>query len=123
MHLSEERDERGNYVRRVGSTAEHRTVGGRSWCFDCGEWCYPSLACGEPKCCTDVELGPVPTTMKDIAALDDAGRAAHSPVLVPRLLAALEVALVDTAAADCDRDGDVSFYDLALDVLAGTAGG
>lgn len=25
---------------------EHRTVGShRAWCFDCGEWCYPSSPC------------------------------------------------------------------------------
>src|SRR5918997_82846 len=25
---------------------DHRTVGPhRAWCFDCGEWCYPSQPC------------------------------------------------------------------------------
>jgi hypothetical protein len=24
---------------------EHRTVGGRAWCFDCSEWCYPIDPC------------------------------------------------------------------------------
>jgi hypothetical protein len=24
---------------------EHRTVGGRAWCHDCGEWCYPDAPC------------------------------------------------------------------------------
>ena len=24
------------------SCGEHRTVGGRAWCFDDTEWCYPS---------------------------------------------------------------------------------
>lgn len=32
----------------IGSMAEHRTVGYRAWCFDCGEWCYPSIHC---PCC------------------------------------------------------------------------
>jgi hypothetical protein len=24
---------------------EHRTTGGRAWCFDCSEWCYPRAGC------------------------------------------------------------------------------
>ena len=28
--------------RRCG---EHRTVGGRAWCYDCSEWCYPDAPC------------------------------------------------------------------------------
>lgn len=24
---------------------EHRTTGGRAWCFDCTEWCYESSPC------------------------------------------------------------------------------
>lgn len=24
---------------------EHRTTGGRAWCFDCSEWCYPTIPC------------------------------------------------------------------------------
>lgn len=24
---------------------EHRTTGGRAWCFQDGEWCYPSQLC------------------------------------------------------------------------------
>ena len=28
----------GHANRRCG---EHRTAGGRAWCFDCTEWCYP----------------------------------------------------------------------------------
>lgn len=24
---------------------EHRTTGGRAWCFDCSQWCYPSQLC------------------------------------------------------------------------------
>lgn len=24
---------------------EHRTTGGRAWCFDCSEWCYPRAPC------------------------------------------------------------------------------
>lgn len=31
------------YDRRA--CGEHRTAGGRAWCFECGEWCYPSTPC------------------------------------------------------------------------------
>lgn len=24
---------------------EHRTTGGRAWCFSCSEWCYLTLPC------------------------------------------------------------------------------
>jgi hypothetical protein len=24
---------------------EHRTLGGRAWCYDCSEYCYPSQPC------------------------------------------------------------------------------
>jgi len=24
---------------------DHRTTGGRAWCFDCSEWCYPTMPC------------------------------------------------------------------------------
>lgn len=43
-------DERGNYEGRVAGT-EHRTAGGRAWCFQCAEWCSESYACPccEPK--------------------------------------------------------------------------
>ncbi len=45
--MIEVRDNRGNFEgfepRECG---EHRTVGDyRAWCFDCGEWCYPSDPC------------------------------------------------------------------------------
>ena len=34
---------------------EHRTTGGRAWCYDCSEWCYtaPEMQC---KCCRVVAL-------------------------------------------------------------------
>ena len=32
----------GHDPRRCG---EHRTAGGRAWCFDDGEWCSPSTPC------------------------------------------------------------------------------
>ena len=25
--------------------SEHRTTGGRAWCFDCSEWCYERVPC------------------------------------------------------------------------------
>jgi hypothetical protein len=56
------RDAQGYYHGKIGSPAEHRTVGGhRAWCHDCGEWCYPSAPCGEPQCCSD------------LSSLDDGG--------------------------------------------------
>lgn len=49
------RDAQGYYHGKIGSPAEHRTVGDyRAWCHDCGEWCYPSAPCGEPSCCSDL---------------------------------------------------------------------
>lgn len=37
-----------NYEGRIGG-GEHRTCGGRAWCYGCAEWCYPeSYAC---PCC------------------------------------------------------------------------
>jgi hypothetical protein len=24
---------------------DHRTTGGRAWCFDCSEWCYDTIPC------------------------------------------------------------------------------
>lgn len=28
------------------SCGEHRTTGGRAWCYDDSEWCYPTSPCG-----------------------------------------------------------------------------
>jgi hypothetical protein len=28
------------------SCGEHRTTGGRAWCYDDSEWCYPRSPCG-----------------------------------------------------------------------------
>lgn len=42
---------------------EHRTVGPhRAWCFDCGEWCYPSspcIRCEAPKLRKEAPAVPV----------------------------------------------------------------
>lgn len=46
------RDAEANYLGKAGTTAEHRTTGGRAWCHSCHEWCYPEAPCGEPKCCS-----------------------------------------------------------------------
>lgn len=52
---SDNRDAQGYYHGKLGTSAEHRTVGDyRAWCHDCGEWCYPSAPCGEPSCCSDL---------------------------------------------------------------------
>lgn len=32
----------GHLPRECG---EHRTTGGRAWCFGCSEWCYPEQPC------------------------------------------------------------------------------
>jgi len=32
----------------VPNTSEHRTAGGRAWCFNDSEWCYPKSLC---QCC------------------------------------------------------------------------
>lgn len=53
--MKELRDDRGHFLgfepRECG---EHRTVGThRAWCYDCGEWCYPSSPCVR---CEIVEL-------------------------------------------------------------------
>jgi hypothetical protein len=29
----------------VASVCAHRTAGGRAWCLDCIEWCYPDEPC------------------------------------------------------------------------------
>ena len=40
------RDEHGCFVGHPGrDCGEHRTTGDRAWCFDCSEWCYPSMPC------------------------------------------------------------------------------
>ena len=31
--------------RQVRECGEHRTTGGRAWCFDCGEWCSAHAPC------------------------------------------------------------------------------
>ena len=42
MAETTELDFEGHAGRECG---EHRTVGGRAWCHDDSEWCYPGLPC------------------------------------------------------------------------------
>jgi hypothetical protein len=37
-----------NWVGAPDATAEHRTTGGRAWCFNDGEWCSAASWC---QCC------------------------------------------------------------------------
>lgn len=56
-----------NYEGRVGGT-DHRTTGGRAWCYQCSEWCYPkSYAC--PCCEPPIERDDL---LAAIAAMWDA---------------------------------------------------
>ncbi len=41
------------------SKVEHRTTGGRAWCHECGEWCYPQEPCGQERCCAESESGRI----------------------------------------------------------------
>lgn len=45
--IAPEFDESGHFLGFTGrECGEHRTVGAhRAWCYDCGEWCYPSTPC------------------------------------------------------------------------------
>jgi hypothetical protein len=46
QHADCVRDEHGCFVGHPGrECGEHRTTGDRAWCFDCSEWCYPSMPC------------------------------------------------------------------------------
>ncbi len=35
--------EKGNFLGH--GVCEHRTTGGRAWCYNCEEWCYPNEPC------------------------------------------------------------------------------
>lgn len=44
--MTEIYDQNGNFEgHQPRACGEHRTVGGRAWCFDCREWCYPDDGC------------------------------------------------------------------------------
>ncbi len=58
---SDLRDSDGNYLGKVGTTCEHRSVGDhRAWCFNCAEWCYPNSPCGQPAGCSTIALEAKP---------------------------------------------------------------
>lgn len=57
------------YEGRVGGT-EHRTAGGRAWCFQCSEWCYPeSYAC--PCCEPKIEPDELRAALKSDQSMTD----------------------------------------------------
>lgn len=49
----------GNFAGHPGrDCGEHRTLGGRAWCFDCSEYCYPSegcMGCETPRLRSEIE--------------------------------------------------------------------
>lgn len=76
--LSEQDDERfeGHDGRECG---EHRTTGGRAWCFECSEWCYPEAACkGCELPALRAELEAVKNE-RDLAVLHVAALTPHNP--------------------------------------------
>jgi len=50
---------------------EHRTCGGRAWCFDCTEWCSPALPC------TRCELPAIRAELERLRAEVAAARASQ----------------------------------------------
>lgn len=77
-HVGEIQDDRweGFTERECG---DHRTTGGRAWCFDCSEWCYKHVPC---KGCEVPRLRDVlDRVVKYLGSMPDAGLTDDDPRL------------------------------------------
>lgn len=128
------RDDKGYYHGKVGTDSEHRTVGDyRAWCYDCGEWCYPSAPCGEPKCCGESRWtadAPDPSFRDTLAeALAKAWKFPESALFDPKWIAHLRItgstaeivdALMPAIAAEVEARVQVAANQRAAEVETAT---